>query len=458
LRRDVKSSTLKALNLALALTLAPLSLADAQPAPEPAPAPPPPSSTPSSDPELQALLAEQMAEESAPPKLEFYGFADFIYRQWKFKKSSFWSDSFNVDDRPQFIAGSLNLYLKGNLAPSWTSLAEVRFHFAPANDQVEKTDSVQDPSIPDYSNNQAEDPVEFGRKFDYGYIEVERVYLEFAPYPLFAIRAGRFLTPYGIWNVDHGSPVLIDAFRPYIIGDELFPEAQTGFEVYGSTGVGKLDLGYHLTLSNGRGTIEQVGDLDSNKAFGGRIWGRYTGKAEATLGGSWYYGAFSENRFAVKDPVDRQTGWITWQRYRELGLAADLRVQYKGLVWLSEFITQQLVWDDDARGYPPIGWRREPGSRSSDMMRWGGYSILGWRFDWYGVMPFTHFQYYNAGLRDAFAGSNTLTALALGLNVRVVPAVVLKASVHGIYFKDPEKDSPTEDPLWLINAQAAWAF
>jgi hypothetical protein len=171
---------------------------------------------------LEAMLAQSMVEQTKVPKLEFFGFADFTYRQWAVGKKSSWQNVFPDRGSPQFMAGNLNLFMRGNLAENWTSLAEVRFHFAPAGNQLPETEAIMDPTRSHFRSNTAGDPVEFGRDFQYGFIEVERVHIDYTPFGWLKIRAGRFLTPYGVWNVDHGSPVIIDVTRPYIIGDALF--------------------------------------------------------------------------------------------------------------------------------------------------------------------------------------------------------------------------------------------
>jgi hypothetical protein len=438
---------------------APVPMLTSAPAPEPAASAPAQATTAdASAAEMEAFLNQNLAEQNKPPKLEFYGFADFAYRQWLVQPGNKWRPFFPEKGAPQLIAGNFNLYLKGNLADSWTSLAEVRFHFAPAGDQMPLEKTVLDPTASGYADNTARDPVEYGREFDYGFIQIYRLHVDYSPYPLLNIRAGRFLTPYGVWNVDHGSPVQIDVTKPYIIGDALFPEAQTGFEIYGSTGVNKLDLGYHVTLSNGRGPIEQVGDLDRNKAIGGRIWLRANTPVEVTWGASAYTGKYTDKRFVLTDLNTQTTAWVSWERYKELGLATDLRLRYRGLTSVTEVIGQQRVWDDDARGIPASGTRTTAASRSADSLRWGVYSLLGYRFDWYGVMPFGIIQYYETGLRDTFAGASSLVTFGAGLNVRLVPAVVLKGSFNGVFLQNAEKGSPASDPLWLASSQIAWAF
>jgi hypothetical protein len=139
-------------------------------------------------------------------------------------------------------------------------------------------------------------------------------------------------------------------------------------------------------------------------------------------------------------------------------LGADLRLRYRGLEWVSEALSQQRVWDDDARGLPVLGPNVTAASRAADLVRWGVYSLLGYRFDWYGVMPFALFQYYDTQVTDSFVGADTLYSMNFGVNARVVPSVVLKLSFGGVVFREPQKDTPAEDRLYQVTSQVAWAF
>ena len=48
----------------------------------------------------------------------------------------------------------------------------------------------------------------------WGSIILERAYIQWSKLDWLGVRVGQFLTPYGIWNVDHGTPTLITMFRP----------------------------------------------------------------------------------------------------------------------------------------------------------------------------------------------------------------------------------------------------
>ena len=68
------------------------------------------------------------------------------------------------------------------------------------------------------------------------------------------------------------------------------------------------------------------------------------------------------------------------------------------------------------------------------------------------------FQFYQTNIRDSFVGSGDLYALALGINARVVPSVVLKASFAASFFADALPNTPATDRIYFATSQAAWAF
>ncbi len=179
-------------------------------------------------------------------------------------------------------------------------------------------------------------------------------------------------------------------------------------------------MGYHLTLSNGRGPTEAFSDLDDNKALGGRLSLKLYRLGEIDIGFSGYGGTFTDRRQQLNA---QQNGLIyfTYEHYRELSWAADLRWIWKGLHLQAEGALHDRVWDNDARPVTNFG------GVQPDVRRLGLYVLLGYRLPWLNLMPYTMFQEYDNGSRAAYGGTASRTTVwSFGLNVRIKPSIVFK--------------------------------
>lgn len=403
--------------------------------------------------EAEAMIAAMAAEapmEQQGPSLSFYGFSDFTASKFLVGKDSGWDSVFR--DETAFYIGNLNLYMDADLTNDFRSLMEIRFMFLPAGTDDPNAPGFLDPSV-NSRYKPAADYANAERAISWGAISIQRAYLEYTLHSLVRMRAGRFLTPWGIWNVDHGTPVIISSSRPYIIGEGFFPEAQTGFEVFGARSWDHLSVGYHFTLSNGRGPIEQYGDFDSNKAIGGRIWLSNSDFGDLKFGVSAYYGTNTDKRqkidITAASPLPTS---FVFERSREYALAADVRFESGPLLLQSEIAMQDRVWDDDARPFDVQG------NVQADNRRMGAYLVAAYRLPWYNIRPFLQFEYYNSGTATGLGGARDLLSGGPGLNIRIQPNVVLKASYSHVFFFKPVAGSLAQNPIDVVAAQVAWAF
>jgi hypothetical protein len=461
------------------------------PAPEPAPATPAPTAAeptpaeaaPATDPAVSADVSATTTAEAAPADpaaggevplsqaelealgftaaeggevstldtdLHVSGFLDFNYSRLIAKKSSL-NRGF-LPREHNFYVGNFNVYLTKNLSETFRTMGEVRFSYLP-NGQPPGT-GARTGSTP---QTLAGDYADFDRDVKWGSIEIERVYLEYAPSRYFAARVGQFLTPYGVWNVDHGSPTFIPVQRPYVIGGSLFPERQTGFELYGrwdATNSGTL--GYHFTLSNGGGPISEYRDLDENKAVGGRLFWEQRGFGELKIGFSAYYGRTTDAVHGIG--VDAASGKLVpnekvFVQYDQLSLAGDIVWKWKGLLLQAEYISQQRRYTDKGR-QAVFNTLTQSTVFPIDTPAWGAYALAGYRLPWFGIMPYiiySDFQLADEGGSDA--GTRGVN---VGLNIRPIDAVVLKIEYAHTFLKEPLTSS--KDPFKLVQAQIAWAF
>lgn len=400
----------------------------------------------STDPSSSGVLAEE------GPKLEFYGFADFSYLQTFGSKQNVLKEY--ISPFPRFYVGHLNLYMSSTLSSNWRSLAEVRFTYAPQGDSNTQNSDGTFQVI----NTNAVDYAELQREFAWGGIELQRAWLEYQPFDFLSIRGGQWLTPYGYWNDDHGSPTIITVHKPFPIGDQFFPERQTGLVAHGKYFVGPTAIGYFLTLSNGRGPTDAFRDLDNNKAVGGRLYLETSEVGNLTVGIAAYKGRYtaSTKRYRVDTSGDSPVAVIYRSKtsvYDELSLGADVRFLWKGLHVQGEAMMNEARYDDRYRP-PSFGFDPRP-TFAADYRRWGGYLLTGYRTSFYGLMPYAMGEYSSYTNTDLAPPS---WAWSAGVNIRPTPNVVLKAELALATFQGVGSTGLGSQDLSYFGTQAAWAF
>lgn len=372
-------------------------------------------------------------------RLDLYGFADFQYGRLL-------GDSPAVTPSSSYFAvGNLNLYLASELGDEWRSLVEVRFMYLPNGGQPSSTLTGPTTDTTVYDGN------DYGRPVQWGGIHIERAWLERSFHKLLTVRVGHWLTPYGIWNVDHGSPVVIGVGRPFIVGEALFPASQTGIELYGTADIDRIQLGYHLTLSNGRGPASTITDFDNNKAVGGRLFLRHESAfGTVNVGTAFYRGLYSNKHSALGVDANGAPTTVTVidSQYDELSLSVDLKWQWHGLLVQGEAIENEVAYTASGR---TVSTSLGAPAFDSDYRRWGVYGLAGYRFAFLGVMPYGSAGYYKEGSPSWIP---KLWYYLVGLNLRPTPRVVLKLQFDYVHFY---LDMPSPNAK-MLTAQTAWSF
>ena len=422
-----------------------LDAAAAAPEPIPEPAPtdevePAPTDEVAVDASDDDLVALGLDNADSTDRLNLYGFMDVSYTAMFAPPGSLWGLIRPTEN--MFSVGNLNLYLTRALSDRWRSFLEVRFTYAPGG----ATDSNGN-----FVNTQAPDPANAYRNMTWGGVAVERAYLEYDVSPALTVQVGSFLTPYGIWNVDHGAPAIIPASPPWIIGEKLFPEQQTGVHLYGARPMGEYTVDYHATVSNGRGPLQAFRDLDENKALGLHLQVTAPWFGATKLGVSGYRGRSTDrpaNKLTVDEHGDLQTVVPAGVSFDEWSLGAHLLVERGALRVQAEVLANHRAYRDGARGF-------RDGAFLADNRFVGGYFLAGYRLDrWWQAMPYVELEAND--LRDSpRIGAAKAFIQAVGVNLRPVPSVVLKIQFAAVEAVDSETRLGV---MKLFSTQAAWAF
>lgn len=411
--------------------------------------------------ELAALGVTSEEEAEHYPKLDVYGFADFTLAIPTTGKGNAWN--FYFPKNSTFFVGNINLYVASQMSKTLRSLLEVRFTYLP---QGKNRSTLETPNSPGFLENSANDYTDAERPIKLGAIEIERVQLEYAPLEWLSLVAGQWLTPYGLWNVDHGSPTTIASHKPYVVGEQFLPERQTGLLIQGAKRFGAHRLGYNLGISNGRGPLDAYQDLDKNKAATLHLsWQSNSVIGDLALGATGYLGRFTSSTRTLGARKDSHGKLLLssldtpTMQYDEHALAGDIKWVKGGFQTFAEVVLNAKRYTKAGRPVyqdglldlidPPAQKRIQP-----DTQQVGGYIISGYRFHWFGVMPFAQWEYVD---RDAMLLPK-VTTFSLGLNIRPHESLALKVNWGQAWFPGADRRGPGRDSYQNFDTQIAWAF
>jgi hypothetical protein len=381
--------------------------------------------------------------DNAEMPLTLYGFADIAYYVPLFDRKQFLGSQ--LPAYQAFTMGKFNVYMAKQMSDRIRALAEVRLTFSP--------NGAVDPANPGKRISTATpDPSDVQRPQNWSGIIVERVHAEYDVASYLTLRAGQFLTPYGIWNVDHGTPTLIPIRRPYIIGEALFPERQVGVEAFGRLYHEDYRLEYHLTLSNGRGPTEQIGDLDTHKAVGGRMELQWRRSFEIRLGGSFYLGRATDRAVPTLDLATFKSSAPLVSSYNELSSGLDLQIDVNAFVLRAELLQSSRTYRSNGR---PL--TEDKTDFLPDNRRWGYYALVGYRLPFWGIMPFFMFQEYTFPETQGYEYLGGIQSFQGGLNIQIDPTLILKIEYD--YADLPGSPSFIDDnPYQGMEIQLSWVF
>lgn len=105
---------------------------------------------------------------------------------------------------------------------------------------------------------------------------IERAYFDVLLGSKVNFRLGRFITPAGIWNADHGSPVILPVKQPNQTSIvPIFPQYQDGISLFGNGYFGDHDYDYTLYVSTGsdpeKNNLRGIEDLSGGGHAGLRL-------------------------------------------------------------------------------------------------------------------------------------------------------------------------------------------
>jgi len=406
---------------------------------------------------IEELTSRADAAEAAVPedegddKIKVYGFMDVGVQRVFVSEDRALAAILNSANATSFVIGNLTTYLDVQPMPGWRGLLEVRFTNAPHGEVnsfggIAGTFKRQSTYQFDPHSATVNAPM-WG-----GYVVIERAQIDWTDNELFKLRVGSFFTPFGIWNVDHGTPTLISLVLPQVVALGAFPIRQTGIMLYGTLITGSWELGYHATLTNGRQELSNFA-FDDNRGFGGRLFAnRETGEFTVKIGVSGYTGRVRDKQVDVAgiSPITLKSK-STFD-YREWVLGADISIDKGPFRFRTEGAVSHTQFE--AGKHKPASGLGDPGGQQPNRYILTGYVLAAYQLPFLGLEPFAIVD----ALHGPFGLGDTGGSAGGGFNVRISPAIIIKAQANYAAFFNLRDSSKANATLKASESNNVSAF
>jgi len=392
----------------------------------------------------QAAMSSLIDDDASEALLEerpvhLYGFMDFGFDKFFFPDDES-ADIFGLlrdTDAATFVFGNLNLYISSQPLPQWRNLIELRFTLAPHGEEIEllggysRTDTVAF----DYASPSTQTQMQLGG------VVIERAWSQWTFDSRLEVRWGYFLNPFGIWNVDHGSPVLISLMVPTFVASRMIPSQLLGLQVHGSFAFGDYELGYRAHVSNGR-TLLNV-DQSDGKALGSRLFLAHDGSyGRVVIGTSNHFGRVVDKSKSVDLGGGDVLIWEPVVDYDEMLLAGDIAVDFHDVFFRSEAVFRWVVYEGTLR--EPIQAFGGDNTFLPNRLEYNAYGLLGyrlWDFEPYASIEVQQKSFSLPRWAGEYRNTQSNTAAvfpSVGFNYRFTPYTQFKLQLALIQLYDED--------------------
>jgi hypothetical protein len=429
--------------------------------------------------ELQRQL-DSASDEGATKLLTFWGFSDLTLGR-VFYDNSAAAGKVESTSNLSFFSSGLDLYAKSQMTRTLSAFLEVRLTYTPSGftdtyPSIAKIGSTVVNTTPGVApaNTTVQDSSSI-EQYQLDGLTIQRAYLEWKPRDWFAIRAGQFLTPFGIWNEDHGSPVLLGIGAPQFMQSNLVPLWQLGLEAVGTVRLGDdFHMEYALSVANSDGPSSDYRDFNDMKAIGGRLKFIYNPDPfYLRLGGFGYYSHYEAAQEVIVahvtpagtlDPAYNPSLGSTTQINEAYDLyifTLEAEARYRRLRVFAEYARQTVIYtnpfpldptDAILKGVPMALTAYDPSHYG-----YGGYVMAAYEIPFHtslADMTLTPYVGYDAVLPSTTVSTYGFVEYRGGLNFKPSPFITVKVEGARVY----TTASQLASNCWSAFTQLAFSF